>query len=90
MDRSDRRTAVTLELVDLAVQAVDGTKVHANAAHTRSLDAGQLNDLLERTERAITDLEARNEAGDDPAPVRLPERLADREALRRQVRRAMD
>ena len=29
------RTAVKLELVDLAVQAVDGTKVHANAAHTR-------------------------------------------------------
>ena len=87
------RTAVTLELVDLAVQAVDGTKVHANASHTRSLDAGQLNALLERTERAIADLEARNEAGDDPAPVRLPERLADRETLRRrvrQVRQALD
>ncbi len=40
------RTAVTLELVDLAVQAVDGMKVHANAAHTRSLSAGQLNRLL--------------------------------------------
>ena len=87
------RTAVTLELVDLAVQAVDGTKVHANAAHARSLDAGQLDELLERTERAIAELEARNEAGDDPAPVRLPERLADRETLRRrvrQVRQAMD
>ena len=87
------RTAVTLELVDLAVQAVDGTKVHANASHTRSLDARQLNELLERTERAIADLEARNEAGDDPTPARLPERLADRETLRRrvrQVRQAMD
>ena len=51
------------------------------------LDAGQLSELLERTDRAITDLEARNEAGDDPAPVRLPEWLADREALRRRVRR---
>ena len=30
-------------------QAVDGTKVHVNAAHTRSLDAGRLNELLERT-----------------------------------------
>lgn len=80
------RTAVTLELVDLAVQAVDGTKVHANASHTRSLDARQLNELLERTERAIADLEARNEAGDDSAPMRLPARLADRETLRRRVR----
>ena len=84
------RTAVTLELVDLAVQAVDGTKVHANAAHTRSLDAEQLNALLERTERAIAELEAQNEAGDDPAPARLPERLTDRETLRRRVRQALD
>ena len=87
------RTAVTLELVDLAVQAVDGVKVHANAAHTRSLSAGQLKKLLERTECTIAELEAQNEAGDDPAPVRLPERLADRETLRRRVRqarRAMD
>ena len=82
------RTAVTLELVDLAVQAVDGTKVHANVAHTRSLNTEQLNALLERTERAIAELEAQNEAGDDPAPARLPERLTDRETLRRRVRQA--
>ena len=28
------RTAVAMELVDLAVQAVDGTKVYANAGDT--------------------------------------------------------
>jgi len=80
------RTAVSLDLVDLALQAVDGTKVHADAAHGRSLGAKKLNALLEQTEQAIADLESRNEAGDDPSPVRLPEQLADREELRRQVR----
>ena len=33
------RTAVTMKLVDLAVQAVDGTKVVANASVNRSYDA---------------------------------------------------
>ena len=33
------RTAVTMKLVDLAVQAVDGTKVGANAAGDRTYDA---------------------------------------------------
>ena len=58
------RTAVTMKLVDLAVQAVDGTKVVANASLNRSYDAGGLRGLLERLESAITDLEAQNEAGE--------------------------
>ena len=33
------RTAVAMKLVDLAVQAVDGTKVVANASLNRSYDA---------------------------------------------------
>ena len=42
------RTAVALELVDLAVQAVDGAKVPANAAKRRSYAAEQLRQLLDR------------------------------------------
>ena len=61
------RTAVTMKLVDLAVQAVDGTKVVANASLNRSYDAEGLRGLLERLESAITDLEAQNEAGEDTA-----------------------
>ena len=34
------RTAVTMKLVDLAVQAVDGTKVVANASLNRSYSEG--------------------------------------------------
>ena len=83
------RTAVAMELVDLAVQAVDGTKVAANASVNRSYDAAGLRGLLERLERAIADLEAQNEAGEDDAVPRLPEQLADKKVLREQVSRPM-
>ena len=62
-----------MKLVDLAVQAVDGTKVVANASVNRSYDVEGLRGLLERLERAITDLEAQNEAGEDAAAAHLPE-----------------
>ncbi len=83
------RTAVAMELVDLAVQAVDGTKVVANASVNRSYDVEGLRGLLERLERAIADLEAQNEGGEDAAAVHLPEELADKEVLREQVRQVM-
>ena len=83
------RTAVAMKLVDLAVQAVDGTKVVANASVNRSCDAEGLRGLLDRLERAITDLETQNEAGEEAAVARLPEKLADKEVLREQVKHAM-
>ena len=52
------RTAVAMELVDLAVQAVDGTKVTANAAPIQTYDAKRLQKLLDRVECAIESLEA--------------------------------
>ena len=84
------RTAVAMELVDLAIQAVDGTKVVANASLNRSYDAEGLRGLLDRVERAIEDLEAQNEAGEDTAAAHLPEELADKEVLREKVKQAMD
>lgn len=51
-------TAVELDLIDLAVQAVDGTKIAANAASDRTYDAADLQRLLNRTEAAISELEA--------------------------------
>ena len=83
------RTAVAMELVDLAVQAVDGTKVSANASVYRSYDAEGLRGLLDRLERTIADLEAQNEAGEDVSAVNLPEKLADKEVLREKVKQAM-
>ena len=60
--------AARLGLVDWALQAVDGTKVAGSASSSRTHDAQQLERLLER----IADLEAQNEAGDEPAAPRLP------------------
>ena len=84
------RTAVAMELVDLAVQAVDGSKVAANATRDRTYDAERGGRLLNRLEKAIADLEAQNEAGEDTPAVHLPEELADKRALREPVRQAMD
>ena len=83
------RTAVAMKLVDLAVQAVDGTKVAANASVNRSYDAEGLSGLLGRLDKAIDDLEAQNEAGGDAAVAHLPGELADKEVLREKVRQAM-
>ena len=83
------RTAVAMELVDLAVQAVDGTKVTANAARIRTYDAKRLQKLLDRVESAIESLEAQNEGGEDGVVASLPEKLAEQKALRQRVRQAM-
>ena len=77
--------AARLGLVDWALQAVDGTKVAGSASSSRTYDAQQLERLLERTERAIADLEAQNEAGDEPAAARLPTDLAEAQRLRAEV-----
>ena len=77
--------AARLGLVDWALQAVDGTKVAGSASSSRTYDAQQLERLLERTERAIADLEAQNEAGDEPAAPRLPTELAEAQRLRAEV-----
>ena len=45
------RTAVSLDLVDLAVQAVDGTKVAGNAAASRTYTGKQLSQLLDWVRR---------------------------------------
>lgn len=84
------KTAVKMDLVDLAVQAVDGTKVAANASKERTYDKKGLQKLLERTEKAIQDLEKENEAGNDPVPVHLPEKLRQFEQLRQEVKAAME
>ena len=41
-------------------------------------------------EKAIEDLEAQNEGGEDGGPVHLPEKLSDRKMLRQRVRQALE
>lgn len=83
------KTALKMNLIDLAVQAVDGTKVAANANKDRAYDAKGLERLLSRLDAAIQDLELQNESGNDPAPVHLPEQLRQATELREKVKTAM-
>ena len=83
------RTAAAMEVVDLAVQAVDGTRLAANATLDRTYTGDQLSRLLERVEKTIEELEAQNQAGEDVALSRLPDQLANREALRQRVQQAL-
>jgi transposase len=83
------RTALKMNLIDLAVQALDGTKVAANASKDRTYDAKGLERLLARLDEAIQDLEKQNESGNDPPPVHLPEKLRKAEQLSAKVKTAM-
>jgi transposase len=83
------KTAVKMDLVDLAVQAIDGSKIAANASKDRTYDKKGISKLLERTEKVIQELEKENETGTDPSPVHLPEKLRKAEQLREQIKAAM-
>lgn len=83
------RTAVNMDLVDMAVQAIDGTKLQANAAKDRTYDAKGLQRLLERTDKVIEELEKQNEASDEPSPIHLPEKLRQAQLLHTEVKNAM-
>ena len=83
------RTAVAMDLVDMAVQVVDGTKVYANATLIQTYYARRFQELHDRVECAIESLEVQNEGGNDGVVARLPENLAERKELRERVRQAM-
>ncbi len=83
------RTAVRAGLVELALQAVDGSKIAGNAAKARTHDAAALERLLERTDAAIADLEAQNRGG-EAAPARLPRELRRVAALKERVAQALE
>lgn len=85
--RATIRTAVELGLVELAVQAVDGSKIVANANPAVPLGADQLAELAAATEHAIADLEAQN-VGEDPNPPDLPTALQEARILQQRVRQA--
>jgi transposase len=84
------KTAVKMDLVDLAVQAIDGTKIAANASKSRSFTVDGLEKLLARTEEAILKMEKENETGNDPPPCRLPDKLREKKLLTTKVKTAME
>lgn len=94
--------AVATGQVDWGLQAVDGTKLWANATGDRMLRADALTQLAERVDQAIAQLDAGR--APDPAvlappplpdhprgtrrPVRLPRRRQDLTAIRDRITRA--
>ena len=82
--------AARMGLVDLAFQAVDGTRVGASASRDRTLDEAGLRRLLARVEVELDALEAQNSTENEPPSPRLPEELADRRALHGRVRDALE
>ncbi len=83
------KTAMALGLVDLALQAIDGTRIAGNASRERTYDQQDLEKVLKRTEAAIEELEAQNRSGGQEAPARLPEKLRRAEKLKQQVQAAL-
>lgn len=83
------RTAVKMGLVDLAKQAVDGTKIVANASKHRTYNGKGLDRLLKHTDEVIRELEKENEDGSDQVPVHLPEKLRKAKQLQREVKAAI-
>jgi transposase len=83
------RMALGTGYVDLALQAIDGTKVAGNAAKDQTYDERGLRRLLERIEAAIEDLEAQNRTGGEPVGARLPDELVDATARRERITAAL-
>lgn len=81
------RLAVEADLVDWAIQAVDGTKLAANAAGDRMLDAAQLAALTARVDAAIAEVEAQQGEGAS-GPPDLPAELGELTALRARIAQA--
>jgi transposase len=84
------RTAVASGLLDLALQAVDGSKLAGNAAKDRTYDREGLKRLLSRTEDAISDLEAQNRSDNELVQPRLPQKLRQKQALAEAVKAALE
>ena len=78
------QTALGMDLIDLTLQAVDGTKVGANATGDRTLDGEGLERLLRRVDQSLKELEAENETGEDAAPAHLPDELTEKTVTERE------
>ena len=74
------KTAMFLEMVDLVVQAVKGTRVGGYASAIRTYTGVQLIQLLDRVEEAIEELgRPRTLGGESGGGVCLAERVSGRE-----------
>ena len=69
------RTAVRLDLVDLAVQAVDGTKVRGSVARSNLRSEAGLQQLLEGVTEVLAQVDSQHAGDGGGEPPRLPPEL---------------
>lgn len=84
------RTAVDAGLVNLALQAVDGTKISGNTSPDKTYNREGLEKLLQRVDAAIKDLEAQNATGGDKPASQLPKELQEAKTLQTKVKEALE
>jgi transposase len=80
------KTAVKMDLIDLAVQAIDGTKIAANAAKDRIYDEEGLERLEKRVDEKVDELERQNEEEYGYDPVHLPKELRKAKAMKEKIK----
>jgi len=85
--------AVEAGLIGFVLQAVDGTKIQALCSHHTAWNKSKLQELLHALDGELDETEAQLSEETVPDPncsYRLPEDLAEREALRRKVRTGLE
>lgn len=89
--RKTVEVAIEAELVGFVLQAVDGTKIAARVANRGGWHKKALLDRLGALEQELAELEAQIQADDatGTGPDTLPQKVQTRQALREQVREAL-
>jgi transposase len=84
------RTAVHVGAVDLAVQAVDGTKVRGSVARASLRSAAGLQLLLEGVDEVLAQVDSQHAGDGGGEPPRLPPALQDEQARQQQIAEALE
>jgi hypothetical protein len=84
------RTAVTLDLVDLAVQAVDGTKLKGSVARANLRSEAGLQLLLEGVNEVLAQVDSQHAGDGGGEPPRLPLELESAQARTEQIAAAWE
>jgi transposase len=87
--RQTVKVAIEMNLVGMAVQALDGTKIAAASSGRGGFDRAHLAKLLSRLDEALADYEAQIERAGDEGALKLPDELRSQVNLREQVRAAL-
>lgn len=87
--RQTVKLAIEMNLVGLAVQALDGTKIAAAASGRGGYDQAHLEKLLSRLDKSVAEYEKQIEQAGNEGTAELPAELRNQVELREKVRAAL-